>query len=117
MKILLTGSRGFVGIYLSKKLNELGNNVVGIDKNHFENKYLNQFFQYNLSNFKFNEIKDEPAFKNLDILIHCAAAKGDYKELSENVIKSFALSTEMLDELGSNAFSYYKKKLFKGKNH
>jgi nucleoside-diphosphate-sugar epimerase len=72
MKILLTGSSGFVGIYLSKKLNEL------------ENKYLNQFFQYNLSNFKFNEIKDEPAFKNLDILIHCAAAKGDYKLTSND---------------------------------
>jgi glycosyltransferase involved in cell wall biosynthesis len=43
------------------------------------------------------------------------AKAGDYKELSENVIKSFALSTEMLDELGSNAFSYYKKNYAKKK--
>ena len=43
------------------------------------------------------------------------AKAGDYKKLSENVIKSFALSTEMLDELGSNAFSYYKKNYAKKK--
>lgn len=84
MKILLTGSSGFVGIYLSKKLNELGYTVVGIDKNYSENKYLNQFFQYDLSNLKFNEIKDKSAFENLDILIHCAAAKGDYNLTSND---------------------------------
>ena len=39
MKILLTGSSGFVGIYLSKKLNELGDTVIGIDKNSSEINY------------------------------------------------------------------------------
>ena len=43
------------------------------------------------------------------------ANAGDYKGLSRNVIKSFALSTEMLDELGSNAFSYYKESYSKEK--
>lgn len=84
MKILLTGSSGFVGINLSKKLSELGNTVVGIDKNYSENEYLSQFFQYNLSNLKFNEIRNEVSFKNLDILIHCAAAKGDYNLTSND---------------------------------
>ena len=43
------------------------------------------------------------------------ANAGDYKELSRNVLKSFALSTEVFDELGSNAFSYYKENYSKEK--
>lgn len=43
------------------------------------------------------------------------ANAGDYKELSRNVIKSFTLSSEMFDELGSNAFSYYKENYSKKK--
>lgn len=117
MKILLTGSSGFVGINLSKKLNQLGNTVIGIDKINAENKFLNQFFQYDLSNFKFNEIKDELAFKNLDILIHCAAAKGDYNltnndfyidnvKASERVIK-FAETFDIKNIIHFSTVSVY----------
>ena len=36
------------------------------------------------------------------------ANAGDYKRLSENVQKCFSLSSIKLDELGQNAFNYYK---------
>jgi glycosyltransferase involved in cell wall biosynthesis len=51
----------------------------------------------------------------LDANCGFTANAGDYKELSENVIKSFALSTEALGKLGSNAFSSYKENYSKEK--
>lgn len=74
MKILLTGSEGFVGGYLRENLEQSGHTVYCIDR--VEVKRL-KYFRFDLSNEVsklFDLLKDE----TFDLLIHLAAAKGDY---------------------------------------
>ena len=49
-KILITGSAGFIGYHLSKKLIELGANVLGIDN-------LNSYYDVDLKNARLKEIE------------------------------------------------------------
>ena len=49
-KILVTGSAGFIGFHLSKKLCELGNLVIGIDN-------LNDYYDVALKEARLNELK------------------------------------------------------------
>lgn len=49
MKILVTGSAGFIGYYVTKKLLELGHEVVGIDN-------LNDYYDVNLKYARLNEL-------------------------------------------------------------
>lgn len=58
MKIALTGSSGFIGSYLLKKLNELNHNVLTLDRTN----------GFDVSNW--NVVKDLPKF---DVCIHLAA--------------------------------------------
>ena len=72
MKILITGSSGFIGFHLSKLLLEKGNSVHGIDS-------MNNYYEVNLKkarlnilkkykNFSFSKIKLENRKKIKDIL-------------------------------------------------
>ena len=88
MKILITGSSGFIGFHLSKLLLEKGNSVHGIDSmnNYYEvnlkkarlnilKKYENfSFSKINLENRK--KIKDIFKKKKPKIVIHLAAQAG-----------------------------------------
>jgi len=74
MKILLTGSEGFVGGYLRKKLELTGHVVYCIDRVKVNRS---KYYYYDLSTEISNltkQLKDE----SFDLLIHLAAAKGDY---------------------------------------
>ena len=74
MKILLTGSEGFVGGYLRKELEKTGHIVYCIDR--VKVSRIN-YFCFDLSNDTSSLsqlLKDE----SFDLLIHLAAAKGDY---------------------------------------
>jgi GlcNAc-P-P-Und epimerase len=74
MKILLTGSEGFVGVYLRKELEKTGNVVFCVDRIKVSRT---NYFCFDLSNEISNLaklLKDE----SFDLLIHLAAAKGDY---------------------------------------
>ena len=88
MKIIVTGSSGFIGFHVSKKLLESGNKVHGVDS-------MNNYYDVNLKkarlkilkkykNFSFSKTKIENK-KNLDkafkkfkpaIVIHLAAQPG-----------------------------------------
>jgi len=59
-RILITGSAGFIGYHLSRKLIELGFNIVGIDN-------LNSYYDINLKNARLSRLK-EAASKHKDIL-------------------------------------------------
>jgi nucleoside-diphosphate-sugar epimerase len=74
MNILLTGSEGFVGGYLRKKLEKLEHNVYCIDR---IIKTRTNYFCFDLSNetSSFAKLLKDESF---DLLIHLAAAKGDY---------------------------------------
>ena len=50
MKILITGSSGFIGFHLAKKLLESGNNVHGIDS-------MNNYYDINLKNSRLKILK------------------------------------------------------------
>jgi nucleoside-diphosphate-sugar epimerase len=74
MKILLTGSEGFVGVYLRKELEKTGHVIYCIDRVKVSRT---NYFCFDLSNETSSLaklLKDE----SFDLLIHLAAAKGDY---------------------------------------
>ena len=50
MKILITGSSGFIGFHLSKLLLEKGNSVYGIDS-------MNNYYDVNLKKARLNILK------------------------------------------------------------
>ena len=74
MKILLTGSEGFVGGYLRKELEKTGHIVYCIDR--LKVRRTN-YFCFDLSN-KTSSLAKSLKDGSFDLLIHLAAAKGDY---------------------------------------
>ena len=50
MKIIVTGAAGFIGMHTTKKLLELGNEVLGIDN-------LNDYYDPKLKNARLQELK------------------------------------------------------------
>ena len=74
MKILLTGSEGFVGGYLRKELERTGHVVYCIDRVEANRK---KYFCFDLSN-KTLSLAKKLMNESFDLLIHLAAAKGDY---------------------------------------
>ena len=82
MKILITGSSGFIGFYLTKKLLDLGHEICGIDDhNDYYRKSLKEdrrklldspkytFFQQDINNISISE-------NNFDLAINLAAQPG-----------------------------------------
>lgn len=61
-KILVTGAAGFIGSYLSKRLTELGHEVVGIDN-------MNDYYDVNLKEERLKKLDKELlfTFKKIDI--------------------------------------------------
>ena len=49
MKILVTGTAGFIGFHLAKKLLELGHEVIGYDN-------INDYYDVNLKYARLNEL-------------------------------------------------------------
>jgi UDP-glucuronate 4-epimerase len=62
MNILVTGAVGFIGMHVSMKLVELGNNVVGIDN-------VNSYYTTKLKDYRLAKLIDNKNFKfhNLDL--------------------------------------------------
>jgi len=74
MKILLTGSEGFVGVYLRKELEKIGNFIYCIDRVKVSRA---NYFCFDLSN-EISSLAKLLKDESFDLLIHLAAAKGDY---------------------------------------
>src|SRR5262245_27525522 len=55
MKLLVTGAAGFIGFHCSKRLIELGHEVVGLDN-------LNTFYDVTLKEARLAELKKLPGF-------------------------------------------------------
>src|SRR5699024_820339 len=55
IKVLITGTAGFVGFYLSKKILELGNSIIGVDN-------LNNYYDVNLKQTRLNKLKEYDNF-------------------------------------------------------
>ena len=75
-KILITGCAGFIGFYLSKKLLNLGFQIIGIDN-------LNDYYDVNLkkSRLKIIEEYDNFTFVKLDI-----SKKDELEKIKEQLL-------------------------------
>jgi nucleoside-diphosphate-sugar epimerase len=74
MKVLLTGSEGFVGCYLRNELEEIGHVVYCIDRVKVSRA---NYFCFDLSS-DLSNLQLSLKVIDFDVLIHLAAAKGDY---------------------------------------
>lgn len=71
MKILVTGTAGFIGSFVSKTLLQQGHDVVGLDN-------LNDYYDVNLKQARLNFLKTEKGFRFLKMDV---ASKEDLKNL------------------------------------
>ena len=58
MRILVTGTAGFIGNHLAMRLLERGDEVIGIDN-------LNDYYDVNLKLARLDRIKDHQAFTDI----------------------------------------------------
>lgn len=97
LKILLTGSSGFLGLQISKILSETLNRVVALDIKQPEIKYSNFIYETTSINEYLNNNND--ILKDFDLIIHTASVlpfKGKEDELYQtNVITSLNLIKEV----------------------
>lgn len=87
MKILITGSAGFLGTELIKMLKKLGHTTIGIDLR--RESHSHHFIQYDL------RLGDPPLFPDFDLCIHLASSVGGFlfnaseRSLPENELAIF----------------------------
>lgn len=89
MKVLLTGSEGFVGKVLVDNLLDSGHEIDGIDRS----KAVKPSYTLHRIDLK-NEILLDPA--SYDVVVHCAAAKGDWDISDKEFYEDNVLATENL---------------------
>ena len=90
MKILLTGSEGFVGGYLRKKLEQTNHFVYCIDK--IKVSRIN-YTCFDLSN-EISSLEKSLKHEAFDLLIHLAAAKGDYNLKHDDFYRDNVIASE-----------------------
>jgi len=71
LKILITGSSGYIGSVLSKVAMERGHTVIGVDTKKSSHKYFDHFFN---SDIGMNEVAYEAVNYNVDAVFHLAAS-------------------------------------------
>lgn len=99
MNILLTGSSGYVGRHLSRRLIEEGHQIIGLDRDKKHYKHLDGFIHDDL-----NEITDlEGKLEEIDCIYHLAAAKDDWGLRREEYFQDNLDATVKLVEAGKKA--------------
>ena len=77
MKVLVTGSEGYIGTVLARHLLESGHDVTGLDTCYFSNrKFLGELPEYELLKCDIRDIK-ESQLKGFDAICHLAALSND----------------------------------------
>ena len=89
LKVLVTGSEGFVGKILVANLRASGHEVEGIDRASVSNT-LYKLHRTDLA----NEILLHPS--SFDLVVHCAAAKGDWNISDKEFYNDNVVATENL---------------------
>ncbi len=81
MKILLTGTAGFIGFHVSKRLLERGDEVIGIDN-------LNEYYEVSLKEARLRMLREYPAFSfhKIDIADRAAVPEIFIQASPERVI-------------------------------
>lgn len=107
MKILITGSSGFIGSNLVEFLNKKKIYTIGIDKNYPKFVDCKKFYKLNLLNK--NRIKKIFTENKITHVIHCAAISG-IKDCEKNKKKAYQYNFEILNILLNNSLKFNVKK-------
>ena len=95
MKILLTGSEGFVGVYLRKELEKTAHEIYCIDRVKVRRT---NYFCFDLSN-EISNLTESFIDKDIEIVIHLAAAKGDYNLKYDDFYRDNVIASKNLISL------------------
>ena len=98
MNILISGASGFVGRYLCESLSIEGHFLIGIDRNPIKHKFCNEFINYDLTK-SLSEFPNPEQFGKIDVLIHLAAAKGDFDFSKQDFYRDNVIATKGLIKL------------------
>ena len=96
MNILLTGSEGFVGSKLQKELLSLDHKVFLTDR---LDKKKKNYFKFNLVTDPVQNFINNFKNINIDLVIHLAAAKGDFMLSEDDFFRDNILATKALREI------------------
>lgn len=103
MKIIVTGSEGYIGTVLTQKLLERGHDVVGVDAGFYRSAYLYNNLEKSLFTLG-KDIRDitEKELRGFDALIHLAELSNDpLGQLSPDI--TYAINHEGTVELAKKA--------------
>lgn len=118
MNILLTGSEGFVGSKLQKELLSSDHNVFLTDR---LDKKKKNYFQFNLGIDPVENFINNFRKLNLDLVIHLAAAKGDFMLTDNDFYRDNVSATEalknILEELNLSNIVHYSTVSVYGHNN
>jgi nucleoside-diphosphate-sugar epimerase len=96
MNILITGSEGFVGSKLQIELLSLDHKVFLTDR---LDKKKKNYFKFNLGTDRVENFTDNLKNLKIDLVIHLAAAKGDFMLSDDDFYRDNILATEALTEI------------------
>ena len=99
MRIFVTGAAGFVAEHLIPELHRLGHRVIGCDRKPAKKLTCEEYIQCDLAD-KESYINE---FKNVDFIIHLAAARADWGVSRSEFIHDNLQATETLIEASLEA--------------
>lgn len=99
MRILLTGSSGYIGTKLIPHLKALGHTVVGVDRDPGSSDQLDAFIHGDLVDPRVAQA----AVKDVEVVMHLAAAKGDWGISEAEYYRDNLEATEVLLKAGRAA--------------
>lgn len=100
MRVLVTGSSGFIGPHLVEALIEHGDYVVGLDRVSPSGIEPHAFVQGDLTD---NESVEKALAHDVDIIAHLAAARADWGLTDEEYIRDNVTATRSLIRAGEEA--------------
>lgn len=96
LNILITGSEGFVGSKLQSQLISDGHNIFLTDR---IDKKKENYYKFNLGIDSINKFLENFNKKRIDVVIHLAAAKGDFMLSKDDFYRDNVLATEALTKI------------------
>lgn len=91
-KVLVTGSNGFIGGYITSYLRDQGYFVIGLGRKQTASAIVDEYIQMDLENPEFDKLN-----LTVDYIVHCAANM-NHEENPESIIKVNCIGTQKLLE-------------------
>lgn len=98
MRVLLTGSSGFIGTYLGRALRETGHHVVGLDRDKPDWSAPDEFVHGDILD---DGVLEEAFDRSVACVVHLAAAKDDWGLSRQEYFRDNVRATERLLSVGA----------------